>query len=71
MKDLAEQIHALTSCRVFKEGYATIPKWNEFSGDWDRDDEDGSDWSEEIEDEWSESESSDDPSDDGKPQPPI
>ncbi len=52
VKDVAEQIHTLTSCRVFKTSYDKVPVWDEWAAEWDGDDEDGEGWDEEEEDEW-------------------
>ncbi len=50
--DVAEQIHTLTSCLVFKEGYSILPDWAAWGEEWEGDDEDGEGWEEEDEEEW-------------------
>ncbi len=52
IEDVAKQIHALTSCRVFKEGYSILPDWAAWDEEWEGDDEEGGDWGEEEEEEW-------------------
>jgi hypothetical protein len=59
VKDVAEQIHTLTSCRVFKTSYDKVPVWDEWAAEWDGDDEDGEGWDEEEEDEWYEEDGED------------
>jgi hypothetical protein len=58
--DVAKQIHTLTSCRVFKEGYSVIPDWGAWGAEWEGDDEDGEGWDEEEEEEWYEEDEDED-----------
>jgi hypothetical protein len=75
VKDVAEQVHTLTSCRVFKTGYTKIPNWGAWGAEWEGDDEDWeSRWGLVEEDEWFESPEGEEEGDqDGRPtsQPPC
>jgi hypothetical protein len=72
VRDVAEQIHTLTSCRVFKEGYPDKPpNWAVWGAEFEGDDEDWEQgWGLVEEDEWFDEpmgEDADDDDQDGEP----